>query len=617
MFNGRKMADLFPFCLLLLLIIYEFYKRIVPILVGFDVNVLIFIALLPFFVLFFKTGLFRGHRIEKYPGLDEVLYTRDKILIQVKDERFLVKALEIRSLENNDIEGKFSQIAEILAHMGINSSLTMLCSPKKSEKHLIDLTAGENKDQRREIFQNRVILLWVEEKDVGGLKMAKSMLDRAEDTIKARLGDYWEVIPLKGSHLKSFSNSLLFRFQLALSRINLKEQASEDLVNSLYLELGRKSNGSVVKLSLKDLCHHIAILGRTGSGKTTTSKFLISKIWEIGVPALIFDYENEYRDLVLMLGGVVLSPTLSDALVSINVLEDLESSNDAVLDEIVEQFTIILGLTPPQTYLLLKGLIRLREQAMRKRSPTLVDLYEEIASLAVSGQAEQESKKALLRRIYPLIRGEARQILCKEHLPPMEDIMNGLVSVELRDIATQYVREIFTFTLLRRIYHYNKEKGRTRGIRHITVLEEADRVLPKLKDLSGLTIGDRMVSELRKYGEGFIVISQSPSSLSPHVIRNASTKIIHALGSTQDISFIHSLLGPSGKAIGEIAHQIHHLRTGECFVVLRNSPELSRIRIEPEYQPPELEDEEITYLFSLAPSFYCKWRKEVLRSKVL
>ncbi len=617
MFDSRKMADLFPFCLLLLLIIYEFYKRIVPILVGFDVNVLIFIALLPFFVLFFKAGLFRGHKIEKYPGLDEVLYTRDKILIQVKDERFLVKALEIRSLENNDIEGKFSQIAEILAHMGINSSLTMLCSPKKSEKHLIDLTAGENKDQRREIFQNRVILLWVEEKDVGGLKMAKSMLDRAEDTIKARLGDDWEVIPLKGSHLKSFSNSLLFRFQLALSRINLKEQASEDLVNSLYLELGRKSNGSVVKLSLKDLCHHIAILGRTGSGKTTTSKFLISKIWEIGVPALIFDYENEYRDLVLMLGGVVLSPTLSDALVSINVLEDLESSNDAVLDEIVEQFTIILGLTPPQTYLLLKGLIRLREQAVREGSPTLVDLYEEIASLAVSGQAEQESKKALLRRIYPLIRGEARQILCKEHLPPMEDIMNGLVSVELRDIATQYVREIFTFTLLRRIYYYNKEKGRTRGIRHITVLEEADRVLPKLKDLSGLTIGDRMVSELRKYGEGFVVISQSPSSLSPHVIRNASTKIIHALGSTQDISFIHSLLGPSGKAIGEIAHRIHHLRTGECFVVLRNSSELPRIRIEPEYQPPELEDEEITYLFSLAPSFYCKWRKEVLRSKVL
>ncbi len=32
-----------------------------------------------------------------------------------------------------------------------------------------------------------------------------------------------------------------------------------------------------------------------------------------------------------------------------------------------------------------------------------------------------------------------------------------------------------------------------------------------MTDLSGLTIGDRIVSELRKYGEGFILISQSPA----------------------------------------------------------------------------------------------------------
>ena len=615
MLDNKKIADSFPFFLLFILLIYEFYKRALPILMEFDIKILIFIATLPFLIFSLRAGLFKDSKKEEHP-LDEVLFTQDKILIQVKDERYLVKALELNSIEGNDIEVKFSQIAEILAHMGINSSLTMICSPKKSQERWINFAMGENKNQMEEIFQSRVILIWLGERDVGGLKIAKSMLDRAESTIKARLGDNWEVMPLKGSRLKSLSNSLLFRFQLAFTQTNLKGQTPGNLIDTLYLELGRKFDGSMVKLSLKDLCHHIAILGRTGSGKTTTSKSLISKIWEIGVPILIFDYDNEYRDLVLMLGGRVLSPTLSDALVSINVLEGLEDADETILDEIVEQFTIILGLTPPQTYLLLKGLMRLRELAVREKSPTLVDLYEEIASFGVSGQAEQESKNALLRKIYPLIRGEARQILCKENLPTMENIMSGLVSVELRDIATNYVREIFTFTFLRKIYHYNKERGRTRGIRHITVLEEADRVLPKLTDLSGLTIGDRMISELRKYGEGFIVISQSPSSLSPHIVRNASTKIIHALGSTQDISFIHSLLGPSGKAIGEISHKIHHLRTGECYVILRGSSELPRIKIEPEYQPPELEDEDVTYLFSLAPRFYSNMKREVLKSKV-
>ncbi len=617
MLGSKEVSNLFPFCLLALLIAYEVYKRALPILMSVDVRVLILVIFVPLLVLYFRADLSHSSRIERNPNLSEVLFTQDKILIHIKNDRVLVKALELSSSEDNSIETKFSQIAEILAHMGINSSLMMVCSPKKPQKYWIDLTMCSNNDQSAEVFQSRVILLWVNEKDVGGLKVAKSMLDRAESTIKARLGDNWDVVALKGSRLRTLSDGLLFRFQLALARIILKEGVPTNPVESLSVELGRKPNGSVVKLSLKDLCHHTAILGRTGSGKTTTSKFLVSKIWEIGIPVLIFDYENEYRDIVLLMGGRVISPKIDSDLLSINVLEGLEDAGESMLDEIAEQFTIIFGLTPPQTYLLLKGLIRLRDQATKGESPTLIDLYEEIAAFETTGQAEQESKRALLRRIYPLVRGEARKVLCKESLPRMEDLMSGLISIELRDIATQGVREVFVFTLLRRIYYYNKEKGRTSGVRHITVLEEADRVLPMLTDLSGLTIGDRMISELRKYGEGFIVISQSPSCLSSHIIRNASTKIIHALGSTQDVSFIHSLLGPSVKAIGKIAHQIHHLRTGECIVVLRNSSEIPRIKIEPEYLPPELEDEDLTYLFSLAPKFYYKRKKEFLKSKAL
>ncbi|GEM_PF-1044017 len=616
MSSNRKIADLFPFFLLAVLILYEIYKRILPSLEGLDINIIMFAALtvLPILFLFFRIRLFRSDRIEKISDLDEVLFTQDKILIRTKDKRILIKALELDSFENTELEVNFTRIAEILAHMGINSSLIMMCSPKKYQRRWIELAKNSEGDGKLEVFQNRIILLWVEEGDVGDLKIAKSMLDRAESTIKARLGDNWEVEPLRGSRLKELSNSLLFRFQLALGQLSLRETFSKDLVGSLYLELGRKSNGSTVKLSLRDLCHHVAILGRTGSGKTTTSKFLVSKIWEVGVPVLIFDYENEYRDLVLMLGGRVLSPPLGTA--SINVLEDLKDADETTLDKIVEQFAIVLNLTQPQTYLLLKGLLHLREQITEGESPTLVDLYEEIASSRSVGEAEQESKRALLRRIYPLIRGEARQILCKENLPRIEDIMSGLVSIDLRDIVTQGVREIFVFTLLRRIYHYNRKRGRTGSIRHVTVLEEAERVLPRLTDLSGLTIGDRMVSELRKYGEGFIVISQSPLNLSPHIIRNASTKIIHALGSMQDVSFIRSLLGPSVKVIEEIMHQIHHLKTGECFVALRDSAELPRIRIKPEYLPPELEEEDVIYLLSLAPKFYQKWRTEVLRSKL-
>lgn len=619
MLDSKKIADLLPFSLLAALILYEIYKGLISILESFNPRILVFVV--PTIVIFilFRAGLLRifsSKRIDDGFKPGEFLLTRDKILIQTKGSRILVKALELTSPQNSELELKFSQIAEVLAHMGINSSLAVMCFPKKHREDWIDFKGDVSDEEGFEVFQRRTILLWVEVKENESLKMAKSMLDRAESTIKSKLGDEWDIEVFKGSNLKELSKTLLFRLQIALFNLDFHGETPKSLVDSIYLEIGRRSNGSLVKLSLRDLCHHITILGRTGSGKTTTSKFLVSKIWELGVPVLIFDYESEYRDLVLTLGGKVISPSLKDDIVAVNVLGDLNDVSEAKLDEIAEQFTIILDLTPPQTYLLLKALVHLSEQAREGDSPTLVDLYEEIASLKAVGEAEQESKRALLRKFYPFIKGEARRVLCEENFPKIEDLMSDLISIELRDIATESVREIFVFTILRRIYHYNKTKGRTSGIRHITVLEEAERILPKIADLTGLTIGDRMVSELRKYGEGIIVISQSPSNLSPHIIRNASTKIIHALGSTQDVSFIHSLLGPSLKAVGEISHQIHYLKTGECLVALRNSAELSRVRIKPEYIPPELEEEDLRYLISTAPKFYHKRKKEVLKSRL-
>lgn len=614
MLGNKKMVNSLPFFLLVTLIFYEIYKRVLPVFREFKIEIItpvMFILILTFVLIATIKFLNSKGAIRDYSP-DTVLYTRDKVLIQYEGKQILIKVLKLIPLENAELEVKFSEIAELLAHMGINSSLAIICSPKKQPKYRMAFHKSSTKEEL-EVSQSRVIFLWVEE-ERGVSKATKAMLDRAENTIRAKLGESWEIESIKTPNLREFLNNFLFRFQLALAYTGLQKTTSSDLIDSLHVELGKKFNGSTVRLSLRDLSHHIAILGRTGSGKTTTSKFLISKIWEIGVPVLIFDYENEYRDLILLLGGRILSPSSHPymAPASINVLQDIQ--DETGLDEIIEIFEIIFGLTQPQVYLLLKGLLRLREQAREQGAPTLIDLYGEIASLAVVSETEQESKRALLRRIYPLIQGEARRVLCKENLPSMEELMSSLISIELKGIATQGVREIFVFTLLRRIYSYNKQRGRTNGIRHVTVIEEAEKVLPRLTDQSGLTIGDRILSELRKYGEGFIVISQSPSNLSPHIIRNASTKIIHALGSSQDISIINSLLGSSRKAVGQIAHQIHRLKTGECFVMLRDSSELPRIRIRPEYLPPELGEEDIAYLLSLAPRFYRKWRSEVLRS---
>ncbi|RLG49128.1 MAG: hypothetical protein DRN90_02490, partial [Thermoproteota archaeon] len=465
MLGNKKMVNSLPFFLLVTLIFYEIYKRVLPVFREFKIEIItpvMFILILTFVLIATIKFLNSKGAIRDYSP-DTVLYTRDKVLIQYEGKQILIKVLKLIPLENAELEVKFSEIAELLAHMGINSSLAIICSPKKQPKYRMAFHKSSTKEEL-EVSQSRVIFLWVEE-ERGVSKATKAMLDRAENTIRAKLGGSWEIEPIKTPNLREFLNNFLFRFQLALAYTDLQKTTSSDLIDSLHVELGKIFNGSSVRLSLRDLSHHIAILGRTGSGKTTTSKFLISKIWEIGVPVLIFDYENEYRDLILLLGGRILSPSSHPymAPASINVLQDIQ--DETGLDEIIEIFEIIFGLTQPQVYLLLKGLLRLREQAREQEAPTLIDLYGEIASLAVVSETEQESKRALLRRIYPLIQGEARRVLCKESLPSMEELMSSLISIELKGIATQGVREIFVFTLLRRIYSYNKQRGRTNGIR--------------------------------------------------------------------------------------------------------------------------------------------------------
>ncbi|MEM2013761.1 MAG: ATPase, partial [Metallosphaera sp.] len=44
----------------------------------------------------------------------------------------------------------------------------------------------------------------------------------------------------------------------------------------------------------------------------------------------------------------------------------------------------------------------------------------------------------------------------------------------------------------------------------------------------------KLISEVRKYGLGLCVISQSPSSISPEVLKNTNIKIIHSIKSDTD-----------------------------------------------------------------------------------
>ena len=83
--------------------------------------------------------------------------------------------------------------------------------------------------------------------------------------------------------------------------------------------------------------------------------------------------------------------------------------------------------------------------------------------------------------------------------------------------------------------------SRAPGLRHLTVIEEAHRLLRRQE--TGAPAGAAahavemfagLLAEIRAYGEGLIIAEQIPDRLVPDVIKNTAVKITHRLPAADD-----------------------------------------------------------------------------------
>ncbi len=76
------------------------------------------------------------------------------------------------------------------------------------------------------------------------------------------------------------------------------------------------------------------------------------------------------------------------------------------------------------------------------------------------------------------------------------------------------------------------------GLRHVTVVEEAHRLLRRV-DGRGATsqsveLFANLLAEIRSYGEGIVVAEQIPSKVIPDLIKNTALKVVHRLPAADD-----------------------------------------------------------------------------------
>ena len=339
------------------------------------------------------------------------------------------------------------------------------------------------------------------------------------------------------------------------------------------ISLGRLSHyGSVgddARVSLSDLNRHALVVGATGSGKTTTVLSTLIRLWrDCRIPFLVIEPTKcEYRSLL----------NVSD-LDSIKILtvgrEDICAFRLNLLEpppgiryenhrgSLMAMFKLALPIVPPIPELLGKALddaferagwnydSTLPDRTGRLRVPSLQDVADSFDRVFERQKYVGEAHNlgaAFAIRFDSMLRGSVGRVLGTVESNDFDGLLQHPVVVELDSVADPDEKMIIAAAIIDRVRaHCGKREVLNTGIgslSHITVIEEAHRLIPSLGVMRD---GDHSVrheavesfcnaiAELRSMGEGFIISSQSPSRLAPAAIANTGTRIVHRMESAED-----------------------------------------------------------------------------------
>ena len=335
------------------------------------------------------------------------------------------------------------------------------------------------------------------------------------------------------------------------------------------------------RLQREDLRRHLSVLGATGSGKSTTTGAIVRQVAESGLPVLVLDWHNEYARVVAEVGGKVVAPGKDDF--ALNPLEAEAGADPAEhVAMISDIFSDIYHFTHPQAYMFRSALQKTLGELTASEVPTIGRLVRTIEAYPLKSAYDQETKVALLRRLVPLTQGQPGRALGGSGPLKMGELLGTTVCVELGHMRDTQSRAVFCDVLLKMVYE--EKLKRKSGLDHLTVVEEARNVAPARRTEDPPTVGERMISELRKFGEAMVFVAQFPSHVAAEVVKNSGTRIVHRLAWPDDVALMGDSLGlnPSQR------EHLTRLRPGEAILGLGRVPKPILVRVKGDY--PESSD---------------------------
>lgn len=328
-----------------------------------------------------------------------------------------------------------------------------------------------------------------------------------------------------------------------------------------------------------DLTRHVFIAGTTGSGKTRT---VLNILRQLNTPFLVLEpiLKNEYRSLCRLVEGVsVYTPGKQElSPLRINIFQ---VPQNVCIERHLQflLFSFISTLPDPGELLPL-----ILENAMRKAYqqrgwdvsktpanhtqgnrnwPTFQDLQRAIdETINEQGYHQRNefivnAKAALRLRFTRLTEGEGKDIFLNNNHPcSIEELLAQKAVIELGHLSSEEIRNFLLAWLFTCAIEYREAKGLRNDLQHVTVIEEAHRFLtpsgfittPSGTKNSGtaelvIRIFSNALAEMRGFGEGIIIVEQSPSKIVSDVIKNTGLKIMHRIFDHQDRIILGCAMG--------------------------------------------------------------------------
>ncbi|MDG6988814.1 MAG: ATP-binding protein [Nitrososphaerota archaeon] len=359
---------------------------------------------------------------------------------------------------------------------------------------------------------------------------------------------------------------------------NASESGADGIVLGAVRSGGREYHD--FRLQLDDLRRHVSVLGMTGSGKSTTAAAIVKQAVEEGLPVMVLDWHDEYGKLVADAGGKVVAPGTDDF--SINPLEVGPGADPAEHVAMVSDiFSDIYHFSHPQAYMFRNALQKRLGETSADEVPTISALVKTIEAYPLRSAYDNETKVALLRRLVPLTQGQSGKALGGSGPLKLEELLSTAVCVELGHMRDIQSRAVFSDVMLKMVY---EEKVKRKGsLDHLTVVEEARNIAPARRAEDPPSVGERMVSELRKFGEAMMFVAQFPSHVAAEVVKNSGTKVVHRLAWPDDVSLIGDSLGLNQKQ----REHLTRLKAGEAVVGLARIQSAILVQVRPDFQAPE------------------------------